>query len=51
MFPFTEPEFIWNTSRRELQSRLLPSLKRFVMLQSMNRDDDERISRGTGGRA
>ncbi len=51
MFPFTEPEFIWMTSRKELQNRLLPTLKRFVTLQSMNHDEDARISRGTGGRA
>ncbi len=50
MFPFNEPEIIWLAGRRDLQTRLLRSLKRFVAQQCITGDTDTDLSRGTGGR-
>lgn len=50
MFPFSEPEIIWSAGRRELQTRLLRSLRRFVVQQTLSSDNETELSRGSGGR-
>ena len=50
MKEITSPEFIWAEASFRLPERMLPALKRWVILGTVAGDELSRLSRGAGSR-